>query len=122
VDFKEKLVVRNVKRGSLGLVAATALAASFALAGCSGVSSRDDFAARVKDKSEQEVKKEIGKPAAVDNSKPDRVTWTYTSRTFNVENKNKVDPKTVVVFTPAAGKLKVAEIVFEQDSGAPAAR
>ena len=115
-------MVRNVKRGSLGIVAAAALAASFVLAGCSGVSSRDDFAARVKDKSEQEVKKEIGTPAAVDSSKPDRVTWTYTSRTFNLENKNKVDPKTVVVFTPAGGKLKVAEVVFEADASSPATR
>lgn len=109
-------------RGSLGVVVAAAFAASFAVAGCSGVSSRDDFAARIKDKSEQEVAKEIGKPASVDASKPDRVVWTYTSRTFNLENKNKVDPKTVVVFTPAGGKLKVAEVVYEADSGSPATR
>jgi hypothetical protein len=92
------------------------MAVSFVLAGCSGVSSRDDFAARVKDKSEQEVTKAIGKPAAVDNSRPERVTWTYTSRTFNLENKNKVDQKTVVVFGPMSkdGKLKVLDVMYEQ--------
>lgn len=96
------------------VAAAGVLAVSFALAGCSGVTNRDDFATLVKDKSEQEVAKQIGKPSTVDNSKPDRVTWTYTSRTFNIENQNKVDPTTVVVFSRTAqdGKLKVSEVVF----------
>ena len=108
---------KQVKDGFLRALALPGIIAlSFALGGCSGVSSRDDFAARVKDKSEQEVTKEVGKPAAVDNSRPDRVTWTYTSRTFNLENKNKLDQKTVVVFGPTSrdGKLKVLDVMYEQ--------
>jgi len=118
VDYKgRRAVSKKAKYGYLRAVGtAGIMAASIVVAGCSGVSSRDEFAARVKDKSEQEVTKEVGKPAVVDNSRPDRVTWTYTSRTFNLENKNKLDQKTVVVFGPTSrdGKLKVLDVVYEQ--------
>ena len=90
-------------------------AASFLLAGCSEMMSREDFAARVKDKSDAEVTKAIGKPAAVDASQADRVTWVYNSKTFNIEDKNKFDTKSIVVFSKAApdGKLKATDVSFE---------
>lgn len=102
-------------RGLRAAAAGAVLAASFVLGGCGEIYNRDDFATRVKDKSEQEVVKEIGKPSIVDKSTPARVSWTYTSRTFSIENQNKVDAKTVVVFSPASsdGKLKVTEVLFE---------
>ena len=89
------------------------LAASFAVAGCSEMMSRSDFTARVKDKSDTEVAKLVGKPSAVDESKPERVTWTYTSRTFNVDERNKFDSKAVVVFNKTGSKLVVADVTFE---------
>ena len=97
------------------IAGAAFIAASVLVAGCSGVSSRDEFTARVKDKSEQEVSQALGKPNAVDSTRPERVTWTYTSRTFNLENGNKLDPRTIVVFAPSsAGGLKVKEVVFAE--------
>jgi hypothetical protein len=77
--------------------------------------SRDDFAKRVKDKSDTDVAKLVGKPAAVDSSKPNEVTWTYNSRTFNIEAGNKFDAKTVVVFTKTGpdAKLKATDVKFE---------
>ena len=97
------------------LAAVAVLAASFVLAGCSEVLSRDAFTARVQHKSDAEVAKEIGKPAAIDASAPDHVKWTYNSRTFNVQERNKFDKKTVVVFRKAApdGKLQATDVVFE---------
>lgn len=97
------------------VAAVTAVAASLVFAGCSEMLSRDDFAARVKDKSDAEVAKLVGKPAAVDSSAPDRVTWTYTSRTFNIEEGNKFDSKAVVVFNKAGsnGQLKATDVRFE---------
>ncbi len=97
------------------VAAVTVVAASLAFAGCSELMSRDDFTARVKDKSDTEVAKTIGKPAAVDTSAPDQVTWTYTSKTFNIEAKNKFDSKTIVVFSKAAanGKLRATDVKFE---------
>ena len=86
-----------------------------ALSACSEMLSREDFAARVKDKTDVEVKQEVGKPAAIDEIGPDQVAWTYNSRTFNIEERNKFDTKTVVVFskTPADGKLKAVDVKFE---------
>jgi hypothetical protein len=77
--------------------------------------SREDFAARVKDKSDVEVKQAVGKPSAVDESRPDQVTWTYHSRTFNVEERNKFDSKSIVVFSKAGsdGKLRAVDVRFE---------
>ena len=94
-------------------VAAVATAVVFA--GCSEMLSRDDFAARVKDKSDAEVTKLVGKPAAVDTSAPGQVAWTYTSRTFNIQEGNKFDSKAVVVFNKAGsnGQLRVTDVKFE---------
>jgi hypothetical protein len=91
------------------------LAASFALAGCSEMLSRSDFTTRVKDKSDAEVAKLVGKPSAVDESKPERVTWIYSSRTFNIDAGNKFDTKAIVVFNKKAsdGKLVVSDVTFE---------
>ena len=94
---------------------AAAIAASFVFAGCSEMLSRDDFAARVKDKSDAEVTKLVGKPTAVDTSAPGQVAWTYTSRTFNIEQGNKFDTKAVIVFNKAGsnGQLRVTDVKFE---------
>lgn len=109
-------MLRAVNPKTLGRVAAVAvMATSFVLAGCSEILSRDDFTARVKDKSDAEVAKVIGKPAAVDASAPDKVTWTYNAKTFNIQEGNKFDTKTVVVFRKAQpdGKLQATDVVFE---------
>ena len=94
---------------------AAAVTLGLALTACSEMLSREDFAARVKDKTDVEVKQEVGKPAAIDEIAPDQVAWTYNSRTFNVEERNKFDTKTVVVFSKAGtdGKLKAVDVKFE---------
>ena len=91
------------------------MAACLVFTGCSELLSRDDFTARVKDKSDTEVAKLIGKPKTVENSTADQVTWTYTSRTFNIEAGNKFDSKTIVVFSKsgANGQLKATDVKFE---------
>jgi hypothetical protein len=95
--------------------ATAAFALGLVFAGCSEILSRDDFAARVKDKSDTEVAKIVGKPAAVDSTKPNEVTWTYNSRTFNVAERNKFDSKAVVVFnkTSSDGSLRAVDVKFE---------
>jgi hypothetical protein len=96
--------------------AATAaiLAVCLVFAGCSERMNREDFATQLKGKTEQEVLKNAGKPNTVDDKTGTRHVWTYTSRTFDVNNKNKFDDRTVVIFTPSAeGKMVVAEVKFE---------
>jgi outer membrane murein-binding lipoprotein Lpp len=100
----------------LSKVAAVAvLTTGFLFGGCSEMLSRDEFATRVQDKSDAEVAKLVGKPAAVDASAPDQIIWTYNSRTFNIEKGNKFDTKAVVVFTKANsdGKLRATDVKFE---------
>ena len=96
-------------------VAAQAIVAVtvFTLAGCGDLYDRKDFESYVRDKSEDEVRKKVGKPAAVDSSNPERVTWTYNATTFDPANKNARDQKTVVVFKPIGGKLKAVEVVYQ---------
>ena len=91
-----------------------AVAAVFALGGCSDLQNREDFAMQLKNKTEQEVLKYAGKPVNVDATNPKRVTWVYKSRTFDVPTR-KTDPETDVIFSPSAedGKLHVAEVLFK---------
>ncbi len=86
---------------------------AFTLAGCGDLYDRKDFETSVRDKTEEEVRKKVGKPATVDSSNPERVVWTYNTATFNPENKNARDQKTIVVFKPVGGKLKVVEITYQ---------
>jgi hypothetical protein len=96
--------------------AATAaiLSLCLALGACSERTNREDFASLIKGKTEQEVRKNAGKPDSVDETKKDRHVWTYNSRTFDVQQQNKLDAKTIVIFTPSTeGKMVVAEVKFE---------
>jgi len=96
------------------VAAASLLATCIMLGACSERSNREDFATQLRGKTEQEVMRNAGKPAAVDNTKPEHPAWTYTSRTFDVQNQNKFDAKTVVIFSRSPeGKLVVAEVRFE---------
>ena len=96
--------------------AATALAfaACLALGACSERTNREDFSSLIKGKTEQEVLKNAGKPANVEEPSNSRHVWTYNSRTFDVQNGNKFDSKTIVIFAPSPeGKMVVAEVKFE---------
>lgn len=94
--------------------AAAILAASFALGACSERTNREDFSTLINGKTAQEVRKNAGKPDNVDEASADRHVWTYTSRTFDIQQNNKMDTKTVVVFTRSPeGKMVVAEVKFE---------
>ena len=86
---------------------------AFTLAGCGDLYDRKDFETNVKDKTEEEVRKKVGKPATVDSSNPERVVWTYNGTTFDPTNKNARDQQTVVVFKPIGGKLKAVEIAYK---------
>ncbi len=89
------------------------LAGALLLAACGDIHSRADFNTMVMNKSEEEVKSAAGKPAEIDNSNPDRVVWTYKLETFDVDNANKRDAKTMVIFERGAGgKLRVTNVQF----------
>jgi hypothetical protein len=94
-------------------VALTALFTALTVGACSEVSNREDFASALKNKTEPDVMKFAGKPVSVDSTNPDRVTWIYKGRTFDVPTR-KTDPETDVIFSVAAdGKLHVVDVAFK---------
>jgi hypothetical protein len=94
--------------------AAVILGVGLAVGACAERTNREDFATLLKGKTEPEVLKLAGKPETVDDKAADRHVWTYTSRTFDVSNKNKLDAKTIVIFSPSAeGKMVMTEMRFE---------
>ena len=97
------------------LAAVMALTGVMALAGCAEIHTREDFTAKVDGKSMQDVRAVVGKPLKVDDSEAGRVMWIYERRTINIENKNKLDPRTVLVFTApiADDGGRVSEVRFE---------
>jgi hypothetical protein len=97
------------------LAAVVALAGIVAVAGCTEIHTRDDFTAKVDGKSMQDVRAVIGKPLTVDEGEAGSVMWTYERRTIDIENKNKRDARTVVVFTAPAsdGGGTVSQVRFE---------
>jgi outer membrane protein assembly factor BamE (lipoprotein component of BamABCDE complex) len=104
----------NFKACLRGGTTAAVLALCLVFSACAQKINRDDFATLLKSKTEEDVLKNMGKPSAVDNQTAERHLWTYNERTFDVNNHNKVDDKTVVIFTPSAdGKMVVAEVKFE---------
>ena len=108
-------MVRSFQLPSGTRFAVTWVAGCFVLvvSGCSELQSREDFANRIKDKSEKEVVKEVGKPAKIETH-GDQVRYIYTSRTFKIESGNKIDAQAVVVFSPTPGGIhKAAEVLYE---------
>ena len=83
--------------------------------GCGQFFGRDDFTGYVMNKTAAEVTAKVGKPATVDESNPDRVIWTYQSITYDLQDHNNKDARTLVIFKRDApgGQLKAAEVKFE---------
>ncbi len=87
-----------------------------AAAACSpggGGQQRGLFIGYVTDKTEEEVTTKVGKPDAVDASKPNTPRWIYKKKTFDPDNQNQVDPETILIFQKdASGKFKCTQVVF----------
>jgi len=78
------------------------------MAGCKmeGGYARGLFSGYVIEKTEEEVSGKVGKPDAV-------ATRIYKKKTFDPENSNLVDNKTILIFQKdVGGKLKVTELLF----------
>jgi hypothetical protein len=87
------------------------IAAAFAIVACgkTGDYSRGVFHGQVIEKTAAEVEKSAGKPASIEQRGKDQV-WGYAYKTFDPENMNRVDLRTLVVFD-ASGKVSSLEYV-----------
>jgi len=86
------------------------------MAACGEVYVHDDFTKIVSNKSEQEIIDTIGKPTTVEANNPKHVTWTYYAKTVDINNQNKRDAKTLLIFEPepSSSKLRVVGVKFER--------
>ena len=75
---------------------------------------RGIFTGYVVEATEDEITAKIGKPDQVDTSDPNAPRWVYNKKTFDPDNMNKTDEKTIVVMKkdPASGKLRGADVLF----------
>ena len=96
------------------LLMAAICGAILTLAGCAdGGQPRGLFTGYVTDKTEEEVVAKVGKPDAIDTSKPTTPRWVYKRKTFDPDNLNQVDNETILIFQKdASGKFKVAQVIF----------
>ena len=90
--------------------------AMLVMAGCGNVYVHEEFDKLTMNKSATEVEGAIGKPTAVDTNNPAHVTWTYYSKTFDIENQNKRDIKAVLVLEPdqSTKQLKVVKVEYQK--------
>ncbi len=99
-----------------GLLAGAAAFAAVAIlsAGCSDSGHpRGMFTGRVMDKTEEEVVADIGTPASIDKSNPERLKYVYKRKTFDPDNMNTPDNETILILKrDASGKMKVVEISY----------
>ncbi len=95
---------------------ATACGIVLALTACSGNFSgtaRGLFTGYVTDKTEEEVVAKVGKPASIDDSKPNTPRWIYKKKTFDPDNHSLFDDETILIFQKdASGKFKVTQVIF----------
>lgn len=91
-----------------------AVAAAFVLAACSdGGFQRGVFHGKVIDKTPDEVASAFGPPASIDQSSPDNPRFYYAKKTFNPDDMNKVDEKTVVEFAKGKdGKIIAVDVSY----------
>jgi len=91
-----------------------ALFIAVTLTACSGGYQRGIFQGYVIDATEEQISSKIGKPDQVDTSDPNAPSWVYNKKTFDPDNQNKADEKTVVIFKkdPKTGKFVGAEVQF----------
>lgn len=91
-----------------------ALAIAVTLTACSGGYQRGIFQGYVIDATEEQITSKIGKPDQIDNKDPNAPRWVYNKKTFDPDNQNKTDEKTVIVLKkdPKTGKFVGAEVQF----------
>jgi hypothetical protein len=92
---------------------AALFAVSLVACGPTGGYQRGLFQGYVVGATEEEITSKIGKPDSVDNSDPKAPRWVYIKKTFDPDNQNQVDGRTVVILQrDAQGKLRGTDVIF----------
>ena len=95
-------------------LAALVLGVFFVAAGCGGGTfSRGQFQGHVVGKVEEDIVSRVGKPDEVEAKDPNKPRWIYKAKTFDPDNLNAVDQKTIIILErDAQGKLVGRDVLF----------
>lgn len=94
-------------------LAVGAVAVLVGACGPAGGYQRGLFQGYVVGSTEAEIESKIGTPDSVDKSDAKAPRWVYNKKTFDPENANLTDARTIVVFQQGAdGKLKGSDVIF----------
>ena len=95
------------------LLLATIVAAAIAACGPTGGYQRGLFQGYVVGATEEEIASKIGKPDSIDTSDPKAPRWIYKGKTFDPDNQNKSDARSIVILQrDAQGKLRGTDVIF----------
>jgi hypothetical protein len=75
--------------------------------------SRGVFQGNVMGKTIDEIVAQFGKPASQDMSQPDAPKIVYLKKTFDPDNGNKEDAKTIISFRKEGSKIVAFDLDFE---------
>jgi hypothetical protein len=91
-----------------------ALALAIALAGCIDSNyPRGMFSGYVMGQTQDAIIKKIGQPESIDTSKADEVRLVYKNKTFDPDNMNAKDPRTIIILhKDASGNVVADEITY----------
>ena len=82
-------------------------------AGCSGgTHSRGQFNGYVVGVGSEDIESKMGKPVSIDAANPDKPRWVYQKKTFDPDNFNQVDEKTIIILEKKNGKLVGVDVLF----------
>ncbi len=82
-------------------------------AGCSGgTHSRGQFNGYVVGVGAEDIESKMGKPVTIDAANPDKPRWVYQKKTFDPDNFNQVDEKTIIILEKKNGKLVGVDVLF----------
>jgi hypothetical protein len=103
-----------MKRPFLGGVITIVALVAITACGPTGGYQRGLFTGYVVGATEEEITNKIGKPEEVDNSDAKAPRWIYKKKTFDPDNQNQVDARTIVILKKdeATGKMKGADVIF----------
>ena len=91
----------------------TALAVVLSACGKTGDYQRGLFTGYVVGATEEEIQSKVGKPDSVDTSNAQAPRWVYNQQTFDPDNANQLDARTIVVFQrDAQGKFRGGDVIF----------
>jgi hypothetical protein len=103
-----------MKNLSRSVVLAMVCLSTIFLAACDGGRgySRGVFHGIVIDKTEAEITDKLGKPESIQMIGDDAMRYTYRRKTFDPDNLNQIDDRTIIEFEKKAGKMIVVDVSF----------